>query len=198
VIGFVANQPNYLAGVLDINASDKIARFIRFCDAFNIPLVTLVDCRASSGRGSGTWRHHPARREDRVRLLGGDGPEDFRGAAQGLRGRLHRARQQDDPHDICFAWPTAEIAVMGAKGAVSILHGKQLAAAPKENRDAERERLQNEFQERFNSPFAAASTGYIDDVIYPRETRARVAAALAFLKDKQSSLLPKKHGNIPL
>ena len=100
--------------------------------------------------------------------------------------------------DVCFAWPSAEIAVMGAKGAVSILYARQLAAAPPELREAERARLEHEFQERFNSPFVAASTGYIDDVIYPRETRARVAAALEFLKDKQASSLPKKHGNIPL
>jgi propionyl-CoA carboxylase beta chain len=87
---------------------------------------------------------------------------------------------------------------MGAKGAVSILHARQLAAASPDLRESERTRLQGEFEERFNSPFVAASTGYIDDVIYPRESRARVTAALSFLKDKQASSLPKKHGNIPL
>ena len=100
--------------------------------------------------------------------------------------------------DLCFAWPTAEIAVMGPKGAVSILYARQLGTAAPDARDAERARLEREFQERVNSPFVAASTGYIDDVIYPRETRARLAAGLEFLRDKQAPSMPKKHGNIPL
>ena len=100
--------------------------------------------------------------------------------------------------DVCFAWPTAEIAVMGPKGAVSILHARQLASVAPRSREAERARLEGELQERFNSPFGAAAAGHIDDVIYPRETRARVTTALEFLKDKQPASMPKKHGNVPL
>ena len=198
-VAFVANQPNYLAGVLDINASDKIARFIRFADAFNIPIVTLVDCPGflpGAGQEHGGIIRHGAKivyaySEATVPKVSVVLRKAYGGAYIVLGSKMIRT-------DICFAWPSAEIAVMGAKGAVSILHAKQLAASPKETRESERARLQGEFQERFNSPFVAASTGYIDDVIYPRETRARVAAALAFLKDKQVSSLPKKHGNIPL
>ena len=100
--------------------------------------------------------------------------------------------------DVCFAWPTAEIAVMGPKGAVNILYARQLKAVSARARDAERARLEQEFQEQFNSPFVAAAAGHIDDVIHPRETRARVASALEFLRDKQATSMPKKHGNIPL
>ena len=100
--------------------------------------------------------------------------------------------------DLCFAWPTAEIAVMGPKGAVSILYSRQLAALSADSREAQRALLEHDFKEHDNSAFVAASTGYVDDVIYPRETRARLAAALDFLKDKQAASTPKKHGNIPL
>ena len=199
VVAFVANQPAYLAGVLDINASDKIARFIRFADGFNIPIVTLVDCPGFlPGTGqehAGIIRHGAkivyAYSEATVPKVSVVLRKAYGGAYIVLGSKMIRT-------DICFAWPSAEIAVMGAKGAVSILYAKQLAAATQESRESERARLQDEFKERFNSPFVAASTGYIDDVIYPRETRGRVAAALAFLKEKQVTSIPKKHGNIPL
>ena len=100
--------------------------------------------------------------------------------------------------DVCLAWPSAEIAVMGAKGAVSILYARQLKAADPASRDAKRTELEEQFQEEFNSPFVAAASGHIDDIIHPRETRDRLIATLEFLKDKQPSTLPKKHGNIPL
>ncbi|MCC7418103.1 MAG: acyl-CoA carboxylase subunit beta [Acidobacteria bacterium] len=198
-VAFVANQPSYLAGVLDINASDKIARFIRFADAFNIPIVTLVDCPGflpGAGQEHGGIIRHGAKivyayAEATVPKVSVVLRKAYGGAYIVLGSKMIRT-------DICLAWPSAEIAVMGAKGAVSILYAKQLAAAPQASRESERSRLQAEFQERFNSPFVAASTGYIDDVIYPRETRRRVAAALAFLKDKQVATPPKKHGNIPL
>ena len=199
VIAVIANQPTHLAGVLDIDASDKIARFIRFADAFNIPLVTLVDCPGFlPGAGQehqGIIRHGAkivyAYSEATVPKISIVLRKAYGGAYIVLSSKMIRT-------DVCLAWPTAEIAVMGPKGAVSILYAKQLAAAPAATRDAERARLEGEFQERFNSPFVAASSGHIDDVIYPRETRARVVTALAFLKDKQPTALPKKHGNIPL
>ena len=100
--------------------------------------------------------------------------------------------------DVCLAWPTAEIAVMGASGAVSILYARQLKEVVPNEREAERTRLEGMFQNEFNSPFVAAASGHIDDVIYPHETRARLIAALDYLKDKQTSSPPKKHGNIPL
>ena len=199
VVAFVANQPSFLAGVLDINASDKIARFVRFADAFNIPIVTLVDCPGflpGTGQEYGGIIRHGAKivyaySEATVPKVSVVLRKAYGGAYIVMSSRMIRT-------DVCFAWPTAEIAVMGPKGAVSILYARQLAGTPAETRDAERARLEHEFQERFNSPFVAASTGYIDDVIYPNETRTRVAAALEFLKDKQATSIPKKHGNIPL
>ena len=199
VIALIGNQPTYLAGVLDINASDKIARFIRFADAFNIPIVTLVDCPGFlPGAGQehqGIIRHGAkivyAYSEATVPKVSVVLRKAYGGAYIVMSSKMIRT-------DVCFAWPTAEIAVMGPKGAVSILYAKQLAAAAPATRDAERSRLEGEFQAQFNSPFVAASSGHIDDVIYPRETRARVTAALEFLKDKQPASLPKKHGNIPL
>jgi propionyl-CoA carboxylase beta chain len=199
VVALVANQPACLAGVLDINASDKIARFIRFADAFNIPILTLVDCPGFlPGAGqehAGIIRHGAkivyAYSEATVPKVSVVLRKAYGGAYIVLGSKMIRT-------DVCLAWPSAEIAVMGAKGAINILYSRQLAAAPQDQRESERARLHGEFQERLNSPFVAASTGYIDDVIYPRETRARVAAALSFLKDKQASALPKKHGNIPL
>ncbi len=199
VIALIANQPTHLAGVLDINASDKIARFIRFADAFNIPIVTLVDCPGFlPGAGQehqGIIRHGAkivyAYSEATVPKVSVVLRKAYGGAYIVMSSKMIRT-------DVCFAWPTAEIAVMGPKGAVSILYAKQLAAAAPGARDAERARLEGEFQAQFNTPFAAASSGHIDDVIYPRETRARITAALEFLKDKQPASLPKKHGNIPL
>lgn len=198
-VAFVANQPQHLAGVLDIDASDKIARFIRFADAFNIPLVTLVDCPGflpGTGQEYGGIIRHGAKivyaySEATVPKVSVVLRRAYGGAYIVMSSKMIRT-------DICFAWPTAEIGVMGPKGAVSILFARQLAATPPEARESERARLEREFQEQFESPFVAAAAGHIDDVIYPRETRARVAATLEFLKDKQVSTVPKKHGNIPL
>ena len=199
VVAFVANQPSYLAGVLDINASDKIARFIRFADAFNMPIVTLVDCPGflpgASQEHQGIIRHGAkivyAYSEATVPKISIVLRKAYGGAYIVMSSKMIRT-------DVCFAWPTAEIAVMGPKGAVSILYARQLASTAPAAREAERARLESEFQKRFNSPFVAASAGHIDDVIYPRETRSKLAAALDFLKDKQTTSMPKKHGNIPL
>ncbi|MCY4075062.1 MAG: acyl-CoA carboxylase subunit beta [Acidobacteria bacterium] len=199
VAAFVANQPSRLAGVLDIDASDKIARFIRFADAFNIPIVTLVDC---PGFLPGTGQEHDgiirhgakivyAYSEATVPKISVVLRKAYGGAYIVMSSRMIRT-------DVCLAWPTAEIAVMGAKGAVSVLYGRQLAATGELTRDAERARLESEYQKEFNSPFVAAASGHIDDVIYPRETRGRLTAALEFLRDKQTASLPKKHGNMPL
>ena len=199
VVAFVANQPAHLAGVLDIDASDKIARFIRFSDAFNIPIVTLVDCPGflpgSGQERQGIIRHGAkivyAYSEATVPKVSVVLRKAYGGAYIVMSSKMIRT-------DVCLAWPSAEIAVMGPKGAVNILYARQLAALDPAERDAERTRLEDSFQEKFNSPFVAAAAGHIDDVIYPRETRARVTAALDFLKDKQTATVPKKHGNIPL
>jgi acetyl-CoA carboxylase carboxyltransferase component len=193
----VANQPAYLAGVLDINASDKIARFVRFCDAFSIPLVTFVDC---PGFMPGTVQEHGgiirhgakivyAYSEATVPKICVVTRKAYGGAYIVMSSKYIRT-------DLVYAWPTAEIAVMGAEGAVNILYGKQLATA--EDAETKRTELVSEFREQFGSPYAAAASGHVDDVILPSETRAKLAAALEFLRDKQATPLPKKHGNIPL
>ena len=200
VVAFIANQPSYLAGVLDINASDKIARFIRFADAFNIPLVTLVDCPGflpgASQEQQGIIRHGAkivyAYAEATVPKVSVVLRKAYGGAYIVMSSKMIRT-------DVCLAWPTAEVAVMGAKGAVSILYARQLKKTPTDaEREAQRATLEDEFQKQFNSPFVAAAAGHIDDVIHPRETRARIIGAISYLRDKQTQTPPKKHGNIPL
>ncbi|HEM60944.1 MAG TPA: acyl-CoA carboxylase subunit beta, partial [Chloroflexi bacterium] len=197
VMGVVANQPAWLAGVLDIDASDKIARFVRFCDAFNIPLVTFVDC---PGFMPGTVQEHGgiirhgakivyAYSEATVPKLCVVTRKAYGGAYIVMSSKYIRT-------DLVYAWPTAEIAVLGAEGAVGILHRRQLAEA--EEPDQLREEFIAEFRAKFGSPYAAAASGHVDDVILPSETRARLVAAMDFLRDKQASSLPKKHGSIPL
>ena len=197
VVGVVANQPAWLAGVLDINASDKIARFVRFCDAFNIPLVTFVDC---PGFMPGTVQEHGgiirhgakivyAYSEATVPKISIVTRKAYGGAYIVMSSKYIRT-------DLVYAWPTAEIAVLGAEGAVDILYHQELAQA--EDPEHLRDRFAADYRERFGSPYAAAASGHIDDVILPHETRARLAAALDFLRDKQASSLPKKHGLIPL
>jgi len=197
VVGVVANQPAWLAGVLDIDASDKIARFVRFCDAFNIPLVTFVDC---PGFMPGTVQEHGgiirhgakivyAYSEATVPKISIVTRKAYGGAYIVMSSKYIRT-------DLVYAWPTAEIAVLGAEGAVDILYHQELAQA--EDPEKLRGRFAAEYRERFGSPYAAAASGHIDDVILPHETRARLAAALDFLRDKQASSLPKKHGVIPL
>ncbi|MCP4538550.1 MAG: acyl-CoA carboxylase subunit beta [Chloroflexi bacterium] len=197
VVGVVANQPAQMAGVLDINASDKIARFVRFCDAFNIPLVTFVDCPGfmpgSVQEHGGIIRHGAkivyAYSEATVPKIAVVTRKAYGGAYIVMSSKHIRT-------DMVYAWPTAEIAVMGADGAVNILYRKQLA----EEKNAEEVRGQfvAEFREQFGSPYTAASSGHVDDVILPSETRAKLIATLDFLRDKQATPLPKKHGNMPL
>jgi acetyl-CoA carboxylase carboxyltransferase component len=197
VVGIVANQPAWLAGVLDIDASDKIARFVRFCDAFNIPLVTFVDC---PGFMPGTVQEHGgiirhgakivyAYSEATVPQVCVVTRKAYGGAYIVMSSKYVRT-------DLVFAWPTAEIAVLGAEGAVNILYRKRLA----EMKDPEKVKAQfmAEYHNQFGGPYVAAASGHVDDVILPSETRARLIAALDFLRDKQAASLPKKHGSIPL
>ncbi len=199
VVAVVANQPSHLAGALDIDASDKIARFIRFSDAFNIPLVSFVDCPGflpgAHQEQQGIIRHGAkivyAYAEATVPKVSVVLRKAYGGAYIVMSSKMIRT-------DVCLAWPTAEVAVMGAAGAVSILYHRRLEATEAPAREAARVELEADFRKQFNSPFVAAAAGHIDDVIHPRETRARIARALAFLRDKQTVAPPKKHGNVPL
>jgi acetyl-CoA carboxylase carboxyltransferase component len=196
-VGVVAQQPMILAGVIDIDAADKMARFIRFCDAFNIPIVTFVD---SPGFMPGLAQEHGgiirhgakivyAYSEATVPKLCVVTRKAYGGAYIVMSSKYIRT-------DLVYAWPTAELAVMGADGAVNILYGKQLKAM--EGQEAERARLVAEFREKFSKPYAPAASGHIDDILIPAETRPRLIAALELLRDKQAKLPPKKHGTMPL
>ncbi|MGH2456823.1 MAG: acyl-CoA carboxylase subunit beta, partial [Candidatus Limnocylindria bacterium] len=196
-VGIVAQQPEVLAGVLDIDSSDKAARFVRFCDCFNIPLVTLVDVPGFlpgvDQEHRGIIRHGAkllyAYSEATVPKVTVITRKAYGGAYDVMSSKHVRA-------DFNFAWPTAEIAVMGVEGAVNIIFRERIAAAA--DADAERVRLVAEYEERFANPYVAAARGYVDAVILPSETRRRVADALAVLEGKRQTLPPKKHGNIPL
>ncbi|MCB1246420.1 MAG: methylmalonyl-CoA carboxyltransferase, partial [Acidimicrobiia bacterium] len=196
-VGIVANQPAVLAGTLDIEASVKAARFVRFCDAFNIPLVTLVDVPGFlpgvDQEHGGIIRHGAkllyAYSEATVPRITVILRKAYGGAYLVMNSRAVRA-------DVVFAWPSAEIAVMGAQGAVNVIYRRELAAA--HDADAERTALVSDYEERFNNPYVAAERGLVDDVIEPRETRSRVIRAMAMLRNKRETLPPKKHGNIPL
>jgi acetyl-CoA carboxylase carboxyltransferase component len=196
-VAVVAQQPAVMAGVIDINASDKIARFVRFSDAFNLPIVTFSD---SPGFMPGVAQEHGgiirhgakivyAYSEATVPKLTVITRKGYGGAYIVMGSKYLRA-------DFVYAWPTAEIAVMGAEGAVNILYGKKIkeASDPK----AERERLVAEYREKFANPYQAAGYGHVDDVLIPEETRPRLIAALELLRDKHVKLPGKKHGNIPL
>jgi propionyl-CoA carboxylase beta chain len=198
-VGIVANQPVFLAGVLDINASVKGARFVRFCDAFNIPLITFEDVPGflpgTQQEWGGIIRHGAkllyAFAEATVPKLTVITRKAYGGAYCVMSSKHLRT-------DANFAWPTAEIAVMGPEGAVNIVYKSELARAP----EAERERLRlekvTEFRERFANPYVAAERGYIDAVIEPSQTRAKLITALRSLENKRDTNPKKKHGNIPL
>jgi propionyl-CoA carboxylase beta chain len=196
-VGVVAQQPEVLAGVLDIDASDKGARFVRTCDCFNIPLVTLVDVPGFlpgvDQEHRGIIRHGAkllfAYCEATVPKLTVITRKAYGGAYDVMSSKHVRG-------DLNFAWPTAEIAVMGVEGAVNIIFRDRIASA--DDPDGERSRLVAEYEERFANPYVAAARGYVDEVILPSETRARLAAGLRLLEGKRQSLPPKKHGNIPL
>jgi acetyl-CoA carboxylase carboxyltransferase component len=196
-VGIVAQQPSVLAGALDIDASTKAARFVRTCDCFNVPLVTFVDVPGflpGVGQEDGGIIRHGAKLlfaycEATVPKLTVITRKAYGGAYDVMSSKHIRG-------DMNFAWPTAEIAVMGAEGAVNILYRDRLAQA--EDAAAERRRLVAEYEEQFAHPYIAAARGYVDDVIRPRDTRPRLIAALDMLADKRETNPPKKHGNIPL
>lgn len=196
-VGVVANQPASMAGVLDINASVKGARFVRFCDCFNIPLAVFEDVPGFLPGSDQEWRgiiRHGAKLlyafcEATVPKMTVITRKAYGGAYDVMNSKHIRG-------DYNIAWPTAEIAVMGAKGAVEILFNKEIkSAANPEIRAAE---LEAEYNEQFCNPYEAAERGYIDDVIYPRETRCRLIRALHILETKRDENPWKKHGNIPL
>ena len=196
-VGIVGNQPLYLAGVLDIDSSRKAARFVRFCDAFNIPIVTFVDVPGflpGTAQEYGGIIIHGAKlvyayAEATVPKVTIIVRKAYGGAYDAMGSKHLRA-------DVNYAWPTAEIAVMGADPAVNIIHRAELA----KGKDVEKRRQQlvKEYKEQFANPYIAASHGYIDDVIDPRNTRVRVIRALEMLRNKADTTPPKKHGNIPL
>ncbi|WP_297465866.1 carboxyl transferase domain-containing protein [Thermococcus sp.] len=196
-VGIVANNPKYFAGVLDIDSSDKIARFVRTCDAFNIPIVTLVDVPGYlpgvDQESRGIIRHGAkvlyAYAEATVPMVTVILRKAYGGAYLAM-GSKHLGA------DFVFAWPTAEIAVMGPEGAANIIFRKEIAQA--ENPEEVRQQKIEEYREKFANPYVAASRGYIDDVIDPAETRAKIIMSLEALESKRVKLPPRKHGNIPL
>ena len=199
-VGIVANQPKILAGVLDINASRKAARFVRFCDAFNIPIVTLVDV---PGFLCGTQQEYGGIITHGAKLLYAYGEATVPKVTVTLRksyGGAHITMSCKQLRgDINYAWPSANIAVMGAEGAVEILYSKELKAIEDpEVRASVREEKKKEYNDLFCNPFNAASYGYIDDVIEPRNTRFRVIRALEQLAEKKQENPWKKHDNLPL
>jgi len=196
-IGIVANQPAFLAGCLDINSSVKGARFVRFCDAFNIPILTFEDVPGflpgTAQEFGGIIRHGAkllyAYCEATVPKITVITRKAYGGAYCVMGSKQVRT-------DINLAWPSAEVAVMGPEGAVNIVYRRELASAA--DKDGMRQQKIEEFRERFANPFVAAERGYVDDVIEPRETRTRVIRALRMLENKVDTMPRKKHGNIPL
>ncbi|HEY3467938.1 MAG TPA: acyl-CoA carboxylase subunit beta [Amycolatopsis sp.] len=200
-VGVVANQPTQFAGCLDIDASEKAARFVRTCDAFNIPVLTFVDVPGFLPGTDQEWNGIIRRgakliyayAEATVPLVTIITRKAY-GGAYDVMGSKHLGA------DINLAWPTAQVAVMGAQGAANIVHRKTLANAAKEGKDVDalRAELIQEYEDTLLNPYAAAERGYVDSVIVPAHTRGHVARALSLLRNKRESLPPKKHGNIPL
>ncbi|MEM6337732.1 MAG: carboxyl transferase domain-containing protein, partial [Bacteroidota bacterium] len=196
-VGIVANQPAVLAGVLDIDASVKGARFVRFCDAFNVPLVVFEDVPGFLPGTDQEWRgiiRHGAKLlyafcEATVPKMTVITRKAYGGAYDVMNSKHIRG-------DLNFAWPMAEIAVMGPKGAVEIIYRRQIAEA--EDPEAVEARFIEEYRSKFANPYVAAERGYIDDVIKPHETRARLIRGLEMLKNKAVTNPRKKHGNLPL
>jgi propionyl-CoA carboxylase beta chain len=198
-VGIVANQPAFLAGVLDINASVKGARFVRFCDAFNIPLITFEDVPGFLPGTQQEWGgiiKHGAKllfafAEATVPKITVITRKAYGGAYCVMASKHIRT-------DANFAWPTAEIAVMGPEGAVNIVYKRELDRAPEADRDRLRKEKVAEFRERFANPYVAAERGYIDAIIEPSQTRAKLITSLRALENKRDTNPKKKHGNIPL
>ena len=196
-IGVVANQPAALAGTLDISASEKAARFVRFCDAFNIPLLTMVDV---PGFLPGVNQEHGGIIRHGAKLLyaycEATVPRVTVITRKAYGGAYLVMNARGIGADLVYAWPSAEIAVMGAQGAVNVVFRKELAEST--DQDAKRSSLIEDYESKFNNPYRAAELGLVDDVIEPRETRTRLIRAFDMLRNKRENLPPKKHGNIPL
>ena len=196
-VGIVGNQPMVLAGVLDIESAEKAARFVRTCDAFNIPLVTFVDVPGFlpgvDQEYGGIIRHGAkllyAYCESTVPRIQIITRKAYGGAYVVMNSKSIGA-------DLAFAWPSAELAVMGPQGAVEIVYRRELQQAA--DPAARRAELVNEYTERYANPYAAAERGYVDDVIDPAETRQKIVAGLAMLRSKREELPRRKHGNMPL
>jgi propionyl-CoA carboxylase beta chain len=196
-VGIVGNNPAHLAGTIDINASDKCARFVRFCDAFNIPVITFMDVPGylpgTAQEWGGIIRHGAkilyAFAEATVPLITIITRKGYGGAYDVMSSKHIGA-------DLVYAWPDSRIAVMGPDGACNIIHRKEISDA--ENPDKKRAELAKEYKDQFDNPYIAAGLGYIDKVIYPRETRGLICNGLDLLASKRQNRPPKKHGNIPL
>jgi len=197
VVGIVGNQPQVLAGTLDIDASEKAARFVRTCDAFNIPLVTFVDV---PGFLPGTDQEYGGIIRHGAKLLyaycEATVPRVQMITRKAYGGAYVVMNSKSIGADLAFAWPSAEVAVMGPQGAVNIIFRKEIETAP--DPEARRAELIEEYTERFANPYIAAERGYVDDVIDPRDTRRVLVRALGMLRTKREQLPQRKHGNMPL
>jgi propionyl-CoA carboxylase beta chain len=196
-VGVVAQEPAVMAGVIDIDASDKMTRFVRMCDCFNVPLVTFVD---SPGFLPGVAQEHGGIIRHGAKLLYAYSeatvPKVTVITRKAYGGAYVVMSSKYLGTDVTYAWPSAEIAVLGAEGAANILFKKQIESAA--DPAAERKRLAEDYRARFNNPYYAAGTGDVDDIIEPRESRPKIIAALSALRDKFVSAPPRKHGNIPV
>ena len=196
-VGIVGQEPSIMAGVIDIDAADKMTRFVRMCDCFNIPLVTFVD---SPGFLPGIAQEHGGIIRHGAKLLYAYSeatvPKICVITRKAYGGAYVVMSSKYLGTDVTYAWPSAEIAVLGAEGAANILFKKQIENA--DDPGAERKKLANEYREKFNNPYYAASTGYVDDIIEPRESRPKIIASLSALRDKYAPAPPRKHGNIPV
>ncbi len=196
-VGIVGQEPSVMAGVIDIDAADKMTRFVRMCDCFNIPLVTFVD---SPGFLPGIAQEHGGIIRHGAKLLYAYSeatvPKVTVITRKAYGGAYVVMSSKYLGTDVTYAWPSAEIAVLGAEGAANILFKKQIEAAA--DPIAERNRIADEYRLKFNNPYHAAATGYVDDIIEPKETRPKIIAALSALRDKYAPAPPRKHGNIPV
>lgn len=197
VVGLVCNQPKFMAGGLDIDSSDKAARFIRFCDSFNIPIITFEDV---TGFFPGVKQEHGGIIRHGAKILYAYSEATVPKITVILRkaygGAYVALNSKSIGADLTFAWPNAEIAVMGSEGAANIIFAKEIANSP--NPELTRAQKIQEYKEKFANPYVAASMGMVDDVIDPRETRIKIVQGLEMLRNKKESRPKKKHGNIPL
>lgn len=197
VVGLVCNQPKVMAGGLDIDSSDKASRFIRFCDSFNIPLITFEDV---TGFFPGIKQEHGGIIRHGAKILYAYSEATVPKMTVILRkaygGAYVALNSKSIGADLVFAWPNAEIAVMGPQGAANIIFAREIASS--DNPEAVRAQKIEEYREKFANPYVAASRGMVDDVIDPRETRIKLIQALDMMRNKKEDRPKKKHGNIPL